>query len=46
MKGLFLEGAGWNNKEGILEESHPKALYIEMPIMHFLPVLEKEISLD
>jgi hypothetical protein len=21
MKGLYLEGAGWNNKEGILEES-------------------------
>lgn len=21
VKGLFLEGAGWNNKEGILEEA-------------------------
>ncbi len=45
-KGLFLEGAGWNNKERILEEAHPKLLYTEMPIIHFLPILEQEVSLE
>jgi dynein heavy chain len=46
IKGLFLEGAGWNNKQGHLEESALKVLYVEMPAMHFLPVLEKEESIE
>ena len=46
MRGLYLEGAGWNNKLSILEEAQPKVLFTEMPPMHFLPELEQEISLD
>ena len=46
VKGLFLEGAGWNNVQGIIEESKPKQLFIEMPVMHFLPALEEEQSLE
>jgi len=33
VRGLFLEGAGWNNKDGILEESQPKQLFVEMPVV-------------
>lgn len=32
--GLFLEGAGWNRQERRLEESNPKELYYQFPIMH------------
>lgn len=46
VKGLYLEGAGWNNDESILEEAQPKVLFVEMPPIHFLPELEKEVTLD
>lgn len=32
--GLFLEGAGWNRLERRLEESNPKELYYQFPILH------------
>merc|ERR1711912_96122 len=32
--GLFLEGAGWNRSEKRLEESQPKELYYQFPILH------------
>lgn len=32
--GLFLEGAGWNRGERRLEESNPKELYYQFPILH------------
>jgi len=32
--GLFLEGAGWNRSERRLEESNPKELYYQFPILH------------
>ena len=32
--GLFLEGAGWNRAEKRLEESTPKELYYQFPILH------------
>ena len=31
--GLFLEGAGWNKNEKRLEESQPKELYYQFPIL-------------
>jgi len=46
IKGLFLEGAGWNNSDSILEDSHQKVLFLEMPIMYFLPVMVEEKSLE
>ena len=36
--GLFLEGARWDARARILEESKPKQLYTSLPPMHFLPV--------
>ncbi|XP_044735429.1 dynein axonemal heavy chain 1-like [Chrysoperla carnea] len=35
--GLYLEGAKFDTKEGILAESKPKELYSEMPCMWFIP---------
>lgn len=32
--GLFLEGAGWNRSERRLEDSNPKELYYQFPILH------------
>jgi len=37
--GFFLEGASWNNIEGLLQEAMPKELMIEMPPIHFIPEL-------
>lgn len=35
--GLFLEGARWNSDSMLLDESHPKELYTEMPVVWLLP---------
>jgi len=32
--GLYLEGAGWNKNEKRLEDSQPKELYYQFPILH------------
>jgi dynein heavy chain len=32
--GLFLEGAGWHKVERKLEDSQPKELYYQFPIIH------------
>jgi len=32
--GLYLEGAGWNKAEKRLEDSQPKELYFQFPILH------------
>ncbi len=44
--GLYLEGASWNDNEGVLQESEPKVLFTEMPIIHFIPELEKEVTIE
>jgi hypothetical protein len=36
--GLFLEGAGWNRSERRLEDSNPKELYYQFPILHISAV--------
>ena len=38
VKGLFLEGAGWQHEEGCLCEPAPMQLIDHMPIVHFRPV--------
>ena len=36
--GLFLEGAAWNDIEGILKESEPKIIHTPMPVIQFIPI--------
>ena len=40
--GLFLEGAKWNKGEGRLEESDPKKLFVQMPVIYVTAVTLKE----
>ena len=35
--GLFMEGARWNSTTHLLDDSKPKQLYIEMPVVWFVP---------
>merc|ERR1711988_1174498 len=34
IRGLFLEGAGWDDSTQTLAESQPKELFLEMPVLH------------
>ena len=42
VKGLFLEGAGWNPDNSCLTEPEPMELIYSMPIIHFKPVEAKK----
>jgi len=35
--GMYMEGARWNSTTHILDDSNPKQLYTEMPIIWFVP---------
>lgn len=35
--GMYLEGARWNNTTHMLDDSKPKQLYTELPMIWFLP---------
>jgi dynein heavy chain len=38
IRGLFLEGARFDEDKGMLEESIPKQLFSSMPVIHLVPV--------
>ena len=42
IKGMFLEGAGWDFENGCLTEPEPMELVVHMPIMLFKPVENKK----
>lgn len=44
MKGLFLQGAGWDMKNACLVEAEPMQLVCAMPTIHFKPVEAKRRS--
>ena len=43
IRGLFLEGAGWDRKQAMLVEAKPMELVCPMPTIHFKPV-EKKVA--
>ena len=44
IKGLFLEGAGWDKRAGCLVEASPMQLVCPMPTIHFKPTESKRRS--
>ncbi|GMH41208.1 hypothetical protein BSKO_09118 [Bryopsis sp. KO-2023] len=44
IKGMYLEGAGWDSENGCLCEPQPMELYVPMPIVLFRPVENKKRS--
>jgi len=40
--GLYLEGARWNKTIHMLDDSKPKVLYIEMPLIWYVPKRKRE----
>jgi dynein heavy chain len=44
IKGLFLEGAGWDKKNACLVEAKPMQLVCPIPTIHFKPVENKKKS--
>lgn len=46
IRGLFLEGARWCYETHILEESRPKELFTEMPIIWLQPTKDKEAAAE
>ena len=44
MTGLYLEGAGWDRKQGTLCEAQPMELITLMPTIYFKPVEQKKKS--
>lgn len=44
IRGLFLEGAGWDKKNACLVEAEPMQLVSAMPTIHFKPVENKKKS--
>ena len=41
--GMFLEGARWNYETHMLDDSLPKELYTDVPLIHFIPVANREL---
>ena len=40
--GLFMEGARWNRQEGKIDESEPKKLFVQMPVIYVTTLTVKE----
>lgn len=41
--GMYVEGARWNDTIHLLDDSKPKQLYTEMPVVWFVPVRNRKI---
>jgi len=39
--GLFLEGCKWDHETHMLAESDPKKLFVELPVIHLAPVMDR-----
>jgi dynein heavy chain len=40
--GMFLEGARWNYQTHLLDDSLPKELYTDVPLVHIIPCIDKD----
>ncbi|KAG6450409.1 hypothetical protein O3G_MSEX006575 [Manduca sexta] len=46
IRGLFMEGARWNNEDYYIDESYPKILYDEFPPVWLIPLKREDIPTD
>ncbi|KAI5631027.1 dynein heavy chain and region d6 of dynein motor domain-containing protein [Phthorimaea operculella] len=46
VKGLYMEGARWNMAKFVVDESLPKILYDEFPIVWLIPLKREDIPTD
>jgi len=44
--GMFIEGARWDSEKKLLQESRPKELYTDLPIVHLLPIANRKVPTD
>lgn len=44
--GLFLQGAKWDFKKKMVEDSDPKVPIVKMPVIWLEPVLDKDVPED
>lgn len=42
--GMLIEGARWNKKKRYIDESEPKVLYVDAPMVWFCPAKKTELS--
>jgi len=41
--GLYLEGCKWSYETHKLADSDPKKLFVELPLLHLLPVMDRVV---
>lgn len=39
--GMYLEGCKWDYEKHMLGESDPKKLFVDLPLLHFIPKSER-----
>jgi len=40
---MYLEGCRWDYQQHILNESEPKKLFVDLPMVHLLPVQNRKV---
>lgn len=41
--GMYLEGCKWDYEKHMLGESDPKKLFVDLPLLHFIPISERQV---
>lgn len=44
--GLFFEGAKWDQQKHVLADSDAKKLFVEVPLLHLDPVVDREVPTE
>lgn len=44
--GMFLEGCKWDYEKHMLNDSDPKKLFVELPMLHLMPIVDRVVPTD